>query len=268
MFRKKSNIYLLYWGHGSCLFYAGVLLDLFFDSEDGTACSSETSIDFQQIALRYKPEGRTSQSRCNFNTLREIGYIITNLNSKYGYVFWLTSRRTGWVTLLLLSVIARGADTLRDDEWRRDVIRSIVWFWSKRVSFRHWIEVRFIGRKSHFWHQLSHVLVTIDGFLDWMIVFIGTLFTQLGTTCNTALSLFYTLSISPVTHALGFSAFTSRILATDFSQSHWYIKSHMQYSFHSLINFLPFLLNYLRLPSPELDPILDTNSQTTFFARL
>jgi hypothetical protein len=30
----------------------------------------------------------------------------------------------------------------------------------------------------------------------------------------------------------------------------------MKTSFHSLIHFLPFLLNYLRLPSPELDPIL------------
>jgi hypothetical protein len=34
----------------------------------------------------------------------------------------------------------------------------------------------------------------------------------------------------------------------------------MKSSLHSLIHFLPFLLNYLlRLPSPELDPILDNN---------
>jgi hypothetical protein len=59
------------------------------------------------------------------------------------------------------------------------------------------------------------------------------------------------------THALGFSVFTSRILATDFSQSHWHFKSHMETSFHSLIHFLSFLLSHLRLPSPELDQILD-----------
>jgi hypothetical protein len=34
----------------------------------------------------------------------------------------------------------------------------------------------------------------------------------------------------------------------------------MKSSFHSLISFLPFLLNHLRLPSPELDPVLDNNS--------
>jgi hypothetical protein len=34
----------------------------------------------------------------------------------------------------------------------------------------------------------------------------------------------------------------------------------MKSSLHSLINFLPFLLIHLRLPSPELDPFLDNNS--------
>jgi hypothetical protein len=81
-------------------------------------------------------------------------------------------------------------------------------------------------------------------------------FTQLGTTGNTALSLFYTLYSSLLhTHALGFSVFTSRIQATDLLQSHWHFNSHMKSSLHSLIHFLPFLLDYLRLPSPELDPI-------------
>jgi hypothetical protein len=42
-----------------------------------------------------------------------------------------------------------------------------------------------------------------------------------------------------VAHALGFSVFTSRILATGLSQSHCHFKSHMKYSFHSLIPFLP-----------------------------
>jgi hypothetical protein len=54
-----------------------------------------------------------------------------------------------------------------------------------------------------------------------------------------------------VTHALGFSVFTSRILATDLSQSHCNFKSHMKSSCHSLIPFLPFL--QLPIPKTRLD---------------
>jgi hypothetical protein len=39
-------------------------------------------------------------------------------------------------------------------------------------------------------------------------------------------------------------------------QSHWHFKSHVKSSCHSLIPFWPFLLNRLRLPFPELDPVL------------
>jgi hypothetical protein len=93
---------------------------------------------------------------------------------------------------------------------------------------------------------LSCVLVIIDGVLDWTIGFIAPYtFTQFGTAGNTALSL------STFTHALGFSAFTSRILATDLSQSHCNFRSHMKSSWHSLIPVLPFLLSRLGLPSAE-----------------
>jgi hypothetical protein len=56
-------------------------------------------------------------------------------------------------------------------------------------------------------------------------------------------------------HALGFSVLTSRILATDLSQSHCNFHSHMKSSLHSLITFLSFVLSHLRLPSPKLNPI-------------
>jgi hypothetical protein len=62
---------------------------------------------------------------------------------------------------------------------------------------------------------LSRVLVTIDGILARMLGFTDTLFTQLGTTGSySAISNLHTLQFT-VTHALGFSVFTSRILATD-----------------------------------------------------
>jgi hypothetical protein len=42
-----------------------------------------------------------------------------------------------------------------------------------------------------------------------------------------------------VSHALGFSVFTSRILAMDLSQSHCHFKPHVKSSSHSLVPFLP-----------------------------
>jgi hypothetical protein len=83
--------------------------------------------------------------------------------------------------------------------------------------------------------------------LDWMIEFIAPYtFTQLGTTCNyRVIAYLHTLQFTAA-YALGFPVFTSRILATDLSQSHCRFKSHMKCSFHSLIPFLSFC-NHLRL---------------------
>jgi hypothetical protein len=86
---------------------------------------------------------------------------------------------------------------------------------------------------------------------------IDTLCTVLGTTGNySTIADLHTLQLT-VTHALGFSVFTSRILATDLWQSHCNFNSHMKSPFHSLIPLFLFLLYRLRLPSPVLDPILD-----------
>jgi hypothetical protein len=46
------------------------------------------------------------------------------------------------------------------------------------------------------------------------------------------------------THTLRFSVFTSRILATDISQSRRNFKSHLKSYFHILIPFLPLFCNY------------------------
>jgi hypothetical protein len=64
-------------------------------------------------------------------------------------------------------------------------------------------------------------------------------YTILGTTDNyNAIADLHTSQFT-VTHALGFSVFTSGIQATGLSQSQCHFKSHMKYSFHSRIPFLP-----------------------------
>jgi hypothetical protein len=70
------------------------------------------------------------------------------------------------------------------------------------------------------WAKVLYDSVTcrddIDVVLDWMIGLLHLIRSQLGTTGNySAVADLHTLQ-STVTHALGFSVFTSRILATDF----------------------------------------------------
>jgi hypothetical protein len=63
------------------------------------------------------------------------------------------------------------------------------------------------------WRELCVWL--IRRVLDWMIGFIDTLFTRLGTTGNySAITILHTLQFA-ATQALGFSVFASRIPATD-----------------------------------------------------
>jgi hypothetical protein len=86
-----------------------------------------------------------------------------------------------------------------------------------------------------------------------MIGFIDTLYTLLGTTGNySAIANLHTSQFT-VTHALGFSVFTSRILTTDLSQSHCHFISHMKSSLHSLIPFLPLFCScqFRRLDSVQ-----------------
>jgi hypothetical protein len=64
-----------------------------------------------------------------------------------------------------------------------------------------------------------------------------------------AIAILHTLQFT-VAHAPGFLAVTSRILATDLSQSHWHFNSHMKSSWHNVILFFPFM----QLPIPKTRP--------------
>jgi hypothetical protein len=94
-------------------------------------------------------------------------------------------------------------------------------------------------------------LCVIRQVLYWMIGFIETYaFTTRDYRFYSAIADLHTLQFT-VAHALGFSVLTNRVLATN---------SQMKSSLYRLIPFLTFLLNYLLLPSPELDPILENYS--------
>jgi hypothetical protein len=134
-------------------------------------------------------------------------------------------------------------------KWLRPVLQASASNRSNVFSFIHKTAGRSLGT---FWQNCIHFLVTCIGawlirrLLDCMIRFIilHTL-TQFGTTGSyrpiTVLRTFR----SAVTQTLGFSVFTSRILATDLSQSHWHFNSHIKSSCHRVI---PFLGPILRLP--------------------
>jgi hypothetical protein len=83
---------------------------------------------------------------------------------------------------------------------------------------------------------------TSSGLDDWIYC---TLYIHTTLYCRqySAIADLHTLQFS-FTHALGFSVFTSRILATKLQQSHCHFRSHMKTSFPSLISFLPLFCNF------------------------
>jgi hypothetical protein len=94
--------------------------------------------------------------------------------------------------------------------------------------------------------------------LDWVIGFIETLHTPLRTIGNYSAIAVPTLVQVTVTHTSILSLLRFPLLVSWqwFHKSHCHIRSHMKSSLHSLIPFLPFLLDHLWLPTPELHSIL------------
>jgi hypothetical protein len=76
-----------------------------------------------------------------------------------------------------------------------------------------------------------------------MIGFTDILYTVLGTTGDTVLTLIYKILQFTFTDTLGFSALTCRIQATDLSQSPCNFKSSKKSSWHRLIPFLSLFCN-------------------------
>jgi hypothetical protein len=84
------------------------------------------------------------------------------------------------------------------------------------------------------WSEADHSPPTSTRWLDLMHL----IHTTRDYRQYSAIAVLHTLEFT-VPHALRFLVFTSRILATDLSQSRWHFKSHMKTSYHSLTHFLP-----------------------------
>jgi hypothetical protein len=87
--------------------------------------------------------------------------------------------------------------------------------------------------------------------IEWLDL-LHLIYSQLGTRGNySTISVLHTLQFT-VTHELRFSVFTSRVLATEFSQCQCNFKLHMKSSLHRLI---PFLLLFCSCQFRVLDSI-------------
>jgi hypothetical protein len=104
-----------------------------------------------------------------------------------------------------------------------------------------WFFLTFVSFHVYYYCDVKGCLrVTCETRFVWMIRFIDTFYkyTTLDYRQYSSIAVLHTFQFK-VTHAIRFSVFTSRILATDLSQSHCHFKSHMKFSFHSPIPFLP-----------------------------
>jgi hypothetical protein len=123
---------------------------------------------------------------------------------------------------------------------QRSSFSTAVW------KFRTWRP----RNQTSFIFILSRIkVVTVRRGMDRMIGFADTLYTVLGTTGNnSAIADLHTLQFT-VTHALGFSVFTSRILVTDFNKR--IIPAHCNYSTHDVYFAQPNF--FLAISSQSLD---------------
>jgi hypothetical protein len=109
---------------------------------------------------------------------------------------------------------------------------------------RIWCEFELCELEIVRYKILSRTGVIYRWVLDWMIWFIDTLYIQnLGLQAIQRHCYSTHFTVHRCTHTLGFSVFTSRILATNLSQSHCQFKSHVKSSCHSLIPFLSLFWN-------------------------
>jgi hypothetical protein len=102
---------------------------------------------------------------------------------------------------------------------------------SDRILFAAWIYCHVSGDP---W-----LIITASGLNGWVYWRLY-IYTVRDYRQYSAIAILHTFQFT-VTHALGFSVLTSRVLATELSQCHCNFKSHVKSSWHRPIPFFPFL---------------------------
>jgi hypothetical protein len=183
---------------------------------NGTVFSNVTPCNFLEVcrcfAGTYCPhfQGRKVIQACLPTSRKNIGNIIIPED----YTLHEQIRSWRMLAVKLFSSERRRGVILLETKHTRETGMTVKQIIKQLTKFNNlWYQIPYLNKQG-FREKIGSSAWFIRSVLDWMIGFIDTLYTQFRATGSySATADLHTLQFT-VTHALGFSVFTSRILAT------------------------------------------------------